>query len=122
MLGGRRNCSEDAPCRDSEPCDQHLAARYLTGEDWQLIEFYQLVHDQYINQTPMGTDKGPAIVTIRYEAIEAALRVHGYQRVAWWWFARWAVTLHRLVNKTETINWYAELGKSYRDVRGEDVI
>ncbi len=104
MLGGRRNCSEDAPCRDSEPCDQHLAARYLTGEDWQLIEFYQLVHDQYINQTPMGTGPGsPLIMTPRLEGYEAALRMHGYPAEHWPWLAHWAAVLHRLVHKIDTV-------------------
>ena len=74
------NCNARSPCRHFRPCPRHEAEFVLTPEDWRLVEFYQRVADQWINQTPMGVDKGPPILTPRLEGYEAALRLHGYPR------------------------------------------
>lgn len=58
-------------------CEQCAAERYLEPDDWTVLEFYQCVADQCINQAPMGTKDGKPYTTPRLEAYEAACRVFG---------------------------------------------
>lgn len=79
----------------------------LTPEDWYLVGFYTRVADQYTNQTPMGTEKGPPVLTPRLEGYAAALRLHRYQRADWSWLVEGASYLHRVVHGQERIDRYA---------------
>ncbi len=73
------------------------------------MRFYDLVSDQFINQTPMGTDGGPPVLTVRYEGYLAALEIHGYPRCMWASLSKGATVLHRLVNKIDVVNWRQEI-------------
>lgn len=94
----------------------------MTADDWLAVRFYQIVRDQYINQTPMGTDKGkPLFLTLRLEAVESALRIYGYPRALWGWLTDIAVMLHRLVHKLDRVKFYEETGKYASDLTSEDL-
>ena len=98
------------------------AQRWLTAEDWELIEFYSCVSDQWFNQTPMGGAKGqPPVLTPRLEGYEAALRIYGYDRALWPWLVRGASMLHGLVHGSDKVNWLRETGKQVYEVEPEDV-
>jgi len=111
------------PCSRSGPrCGRCEAIDYLTDEDWYLIGFFYKVEDQYINQTPNGgTKESPAVLTVRLEGYEAALRIGNYPRDQWEWLVKWGKTLHRLFRKLDNINWYLETGKPLRDITPADL-
>jgi hypothetical protein len=96
-LRSRRDtrCSKERPCIN--PCVKCQAETWLTTDDWVVVGFFQRVSDQYINQAPMGTEKGkPPVVTPRLEAYEVALRAHRYPRELWGWLMDATRTLHNL--------------------------
>lgn len=48
-------CTADMPCPVWEPCARCAAEVGLESDDWEVVEFYRMVADQYTNQTP-GVD------------------------------------------------------------------
>jgi hypothetical protein len=75
-----------------------------------VVDFYRKVSDQ----TDMNG--GP-----RIEGYEAMARLQGYPESLRPWVIESAVTLHRLVTKTDRVNWLMECGKPYRLIEAEDV-
>lgn len=76
---------EGTPTHDAAT---EAAQKNLTTDDWDILEFYRMVADQYINQTPMGTKDGGVVLTPRMEAWVPACDVLGVpvaerQRVIW---------------------------------------
>ncbi len=66
----------------------------------------------------MGTDGGPAIVTVRYEGYLAALQIHDYPRETWAFLCSGAALLHRLVRGLETIVWGDEIPRLRGQING----
>jgi hypothetical protein len=50
------------------PCLACSAAERLTSGDWFVIEYFQAVRDQVVNQSPMGLEGGGVYLTPRLEA------------------------------------------------------
>jgi hypothetical protein len=93
----------------------------LTPDDWRIVRFYERVSDQFINQAPMGVEKGPVPLTPRLEGYEAALRLYGYPETQWEFLVDGALMLHRLVQGVDVVLWEYEMGKARHQVRPEDV-
>jgi hypothetical protein len=90
----------------------------LTEDDWQIVKFWELVRDEYVNQ---GETKTDVILTPSLVGYAAALEVYGYPRALWPWLTTGAMTLHRLVKGLETVSWQEETGKPRYLIRAEDL-
>ena len=110
LASASSQCTKERPCRRSDPCTRCEAARVLTSGDWYAIDFYLSVADQ-------TTDSGlPS-----FPAYKVALDAHSYPPSLHGWLLKTAGLLHRLISKVETVEWFRECGKSYRDITREDV-
>ncbi len=90
--------------RDDQICPNCRAERYLTADDWHVLEFYRRVADQVINQAPFGTKDGSAYTTPRLEAYEAACRLHGVPEGDRPWLVETACWLHHAREKRHEFN------------------
>ena len=83
-----------------------------------LLQFYQRIRDQYINQTPMGTEKGaPMHLTPRLEGYRAALELYEYPRWLWEWLIEWGIAIHGMVHGMAPVtemDWMLEFGRPRR--------
>ncbi len=83
----------------------------LTAEDWYLIGFYRLVQDQVEGMANLP----------RLDGYRAALELYEYPQAHHAWLVSGALTLHKLINKQDTVAWQLETGKLMSDIRPEDV-
>lgn len=74
----------------------------MAFEDWCVVDFYQAVQDQVVNQTPMGTKSGDVVLTLRLEALEAACRLLDVPVDARAWIVDMARWFHHVVREKLT--------------------
>ena len=95
--------------------------KWLTEEDWYVLSFYRRVGDLYINQTPMGVEKGQPVLTPDLSAWKDVLEIYDYPKFLWTWLLDSSLMLHRLVRGLDEVYWPYEMGKPQEHVLPEEV-
>ena len=111
MLTTKTACNERNPCKHYDPCPRCAAGRYLTDDDWVAVQFYSQVSDQ-----SDGMSGAP-----RLDLYASAAETYGYPEHLRSWLVKTAAMIHRLVIKTDKVNWLDECGKPYRLIGPGDV-
>lgn len=107
----------------AHPCVSCAAAANLEPGDWLIVNFFFLVRDQVVNQTPMGLDDGTCWITPRLEAWEAALRIYGIPEASHAAMIDGARFLHDAIHDNIALERTASLPRSaFRPVSRIEVI